>query len=418
MKLIFENWRKFLNEQSELIQEVRMEDVKKRFESKKFKRAVENYNQVIEDERLFDIASKETVGSAAVTLLAFIPRDIDEKDKAEALNWLVSLFIRDYQILIVLTPDDRAALETFFQIKKQNLDRLLSVKQLAKIDSIDQLQSIVDDAREPYGKHLAKKRYLDAGQGKHKIHEDEEYVVYIPTNKGAACELGKGTQWCTAAPGLDFYEQYHSAEDPLIIFKHKTDSSEDVQIHFGSRQYMNVDDLAIDGELLAKLVSRLRGNKHLPKPILKKVEQYDYREYDDGRVYVSTSAQKVWWLNGELHREDGPALIHANGSKWWYLNGERHREDGPALIHADGTKGWYLNGELHREDGPAVIYTDGSKFWYLNGELHREDGPAEIGPDGTKQWWLNGKRHREDGPAVIRANGKKQWYLNGKLQQQ
>ena len=369
MKLIFENWRKFLNEQTELIHEVQMEDVKKRFESKKFKRAAAEQNTDFSIEFIID------------TLLSCVPEDIDEKDKAEALNWIISLFIRGSLSISaeIFAPLHRAALETFFQIKKQNLDRFLSVKQLAKIDSIDQLQSIVDDAREPYRKHLAKKRYLDAGQGKHKIHEDSEYVVYIPTNKGAACELGKGTQWCTAAPGLDFYEQYHSAEDPLIIFKHKTDSSEDVQIHFGSRQYMNVDDLAIDGELLAKLVSRLRGNKHLPKPILKKVEQYDYREYDDGRVYLSIDGKKQWYLNGKLHREDGPAVIYANGTKSWYLNGKRHRENGPAVIRANGTKHWYLNGKLHREDGPALIGADGSKVWYLNGKrLSRKEYEAAI----------------------------------------
>jgi hypothetical protein len=37
-------------------------------------------------------------------------------------------------------------------------------------------------------------------------------------------------------------------------------------------------------------------------------------------------------------------------------------------IEQDGTKMWYLNGELHREDGPAVEYPDGTKRWYLNGK--------------------------------------------------
>ena len=37
-------------------------------------------------------------------------------------------------------------------------------------------------------------------------------------------------------------------------------------------------------------------------------------------------------------------------------------------IEQDGTKMWYLNGELHREDGPAVESADGEKRWYLNGK--------------------------------------------------
>jgi len=54
------------------------------------------------------------------------------------------------------------------------------------------------------------------------------------------------------------------------------------------------------------------------------------------------------------------------GNRVWYLNGERHREDGPALETAAGGKAWYLNGKLHREDGPAIEYANGHCVWYEN----------------------------------------------------
>ena len=38
------------------------------------------------------------------------------------------------------------------------------------------------------------------------------------------------------------------------------------------------------------------------------------------------------------------------------------------LIEYDGEKVWYLNGELHREDGPAIEMLDGIKEWWLYGE--------------------------------------------------
>ena len=50
----------------------------------------------------------------------------------------------------------------------------------------------------------------------------------------------------------------------------------------------------------------------------------------------------------------------------WYLNGERHREDGPAIEWADGDREWWVNGEFHREDGPAIEYADGHCVWYEN----------------------------------------------------
>jgi hypothetical protein len=39
----------------------------------------------------------------------------------------------------------------------------------------------------------------------------------------------------------------------------------------------------------------------------------------------------------------------------------------------NGNKVWYLNGKLHREDGPAVEYIDGSKSWYLMGIRHTQE---------------------------------------------
>jgi hypothetical protein len=81
---------------------------------------------------------------------------------------------------------------------------------------------------------------------------------------------------------------------------------------------------------------------------------------------------------------------YKNGDKVWYLNGELHREGGPAIEDADGYKSWWINGKLHRLDGPAIEYYDGSKSWWINGKLHRLDGPAIEYPNGTKFWYLNG----------------------------
>jgi len=44
------------------------------------------------------------------------------------------------------------------------------------------------------------------------------------------------------------------------------------------------------------------------------------------QVEVYDNGDKIWFLNGEFHREDGPAIEYANGNKYWYLNGKRHTE--------------------------------------------------------------------------------------------
>ena len=64
-------------------------------------------------------------------------------------------------------------------------------------------------------------------------------------------------------------------------------------------------------------------------------------------------------------------------------------------VHSDGTKVWYQNGNYHREDGPAFEGADGTKYWFLNDLLHREDGPAIEYADGTKKWLIRGLQYTE-----------------------
>ena len=48
-------------------------------------------------------------------------------------------------------------------------------------------------------------------------------------------------------------------------------------------------------------------------------------EFEGGQILKAQNwgtGDKVWYLNGNFHREDGPAIEWANGDKSWYLNGE------------------------------------------------------------------------------------------------
>jgi hypothetical protein len=64
-------------------------------------------------------------------------------------------------------------------------------------------------------------------------------------------------------------------------------------------------------------------------------------------VKVLDNGSRIWYLNGNLHREDGPACEFTNGTRWWVLNDKLHREDGPAIENADGTRQWYLNDTVY-----------------------------------------------------------------------
>jgi hypothetical protein len=77
-----------------------------------------------------------------------------------------------------------------------------------------------------------------------------------------------------------------------------------------------------------------------------------------------------------LHREDGPAFIHANGMKVWYKDGEKHREDGPAeeWIDDQGDKheSYFLHGKRYLKivkDSPLIT---------INGEQFAEISDFEV----------------------------------------
>jgi hypothetical protein len=429
MKLLLERWKKYLNE-------VSFADAKKVLNSKQTKKAILNYMVAnvakkvdFNDEeakqkfnnfksQIVDSELPRAIKDYTREIERYVPNDLEDNQRGATILWLNGLAKRDSKVMnaflnytaYIDNVRGMRNLELFFH----NLT-YMSEKDLFKIESFEDLSKIVNEAEPKYRAAAEKKSYLDADQGKLKIAETDEYVVYIPTNKGAACELGKGTDWCTAAPGLDYYEEYHKEDDPLIIFKHKESSNLDRQFHYGTEQFMDPSDTPVSDLEMIELSDIIRGNKHLTASILNIIDQYAYKDLGNGRKHIRTPESQSWYLNGKRHREDGPAVEYASGTKHWYLNGMRHREDGPAIEHASGAKEWYLNGKFHREDGPAIERINGSKLWYLNGKLHREDGPAVERADGAKVWYLNGKLHREDGPAVEHANGTKEWFLNGKL---
>tara|TARA_R110002033_G_scaffold136310_2_gene175844 strand:- start:44 stop:637 length:594 start_codon:yes stop_codon:yes gene_type:complete len=132
-----------------------------------------------------------------------------------------------------------------------------------------------------------------------------------------------------------------------------------------------------------------------------------YKAYflDGSKMY------KVYYKNGEYHREDGPAYYQWTYEKTkdresYYKDGKLHREDGPTSTywHNNGKLrfiGYNANGKRHRIDGPAAqyYYTDGKlveESYYVDGELHREDGPALYRDDDgvvTLEWYYHGNKY-------------------------
>jgi len=87
------------------------------------------------------------------------------------------------------------------------------------------------------------------------IFQDEKWTVLKPKTEKGACYLGVNTQWCTTWGPMSLnpdykdrsnqYENY-SKRGPLYIVINNSDLNEKYQLHFESKQYMNIDDKRFD----------------------------------------------------------------------------------------------------------------------------------------------------------------------------
>lgn len=82
-----------------------------------------------------------------------------------------------------------------------------------------------------------------------KIGEVDGFDVYeIPKGRtdlyNTSCELGSGTEWCTATGNTSNYFNQYIDEGPLYIFM-KPGSDEKYQFHFESGQFMDKNDQSV-----------------------------------------------------------------------------------------------------------------------------------------------------------------------------
>lgn len=78
-----------------------------------------------------------------------------------------------------------------------------------------------------------------------KVYEGPEGRIYIPKSEKASMYLGRGTQWCTAATGHNYFHHYDK-QGPLYVII--LADGKKYQFHEPSDQLMNEQDLPIDYE--------------------------------------------------------------------------------------------------------------------------------------------------------------------------
>ena len=268
MKLLLENWRKYLNE-------VTFSDAKEILDSKRTLKIIKNYlyDRKQENPNFLEVEFETQHRNFKNYLLDIVPDDLTDNQKGTSVLWLLKIAREDSTIAAHLINGrsivgPRNSLETFFHHQ-----RFMPNQDLMQIKSLRDLIDITYKAKEEIQKAQEKKNYLDAGQGTEifsgKMEPNEKtgklertpgkngWFIAAIHNKGAACELGKGTDWCTATD-LDYFEHYYKPDDPLFFFEGSwADSNIRFQFYYGSDQFMDVENKRVDRETFEKLHSIL-----------------------------------------------------------------------------------------------------------------------------------------------------------------
>lgn len=368
--------RILIKERKELLNEISYEDALATFGSKKYIKQLAN---IVRNTDIADLIPEDDVKKIAQRAVEPIRQyiqefeldqvDITEPQKGLSVLWLKKVIPTKDNILAFSElnhkPKGRKTrsgwftdrwgelyrdrhnlkvqLERFFQM--QDFIEPQEKKDLNKVEDAGKLFDLVQRARPRYQAYLDKKSYENAGEGKEKLAETDRWMVFAAHNKGAACELGKGTDWCTAAPGLDYFGQYYSEDDPLFIFINKKNPEEKYQFHYGKKQFMDKNDNWMGyWEYIFLHVLLLEHNidKKYPTIVMNQLN-FDSSEGWEGtpkwrhritrtprgvslNIVDLESGEKKWYMRGELHREDGPAIEPPSGYDQWYLNGKQYSE--------------------------------------------------------------------------------------------
>jgi hypothetical protein len=264
-------------------------------------------------------------------LLDLIPDDITDNQKGLAVTWLARL-TRNLETGYMTTfidgadpgpSDSWGSFEMFFQYQQ-----FMSERDLNKIEDLQELQEIVNEARPRIEAYQEKRVYHDASEGTVVFRDDDKWYIAAIHNKGAACELGKGTDWCTAAPGLDYFEEYYDPDDPLFFFKHHTGSR--MQFHYGSEQFMDRHDVPLPEDVMIATHKLLMQTDAVKKyPILQKYNRKVVLADED------TSSEKL----AEMANEPNTGYLE-------FLKIAKHPNTDPEtlrkLIYVDGRHRNYL----------------------------------------------------------------------------
>ena len=222
MQSLLESWNRFM------LQEASIRQVMDRFNNPKFVKKSE-FSQI--DPR----KAKEEIEKT-------VPDGFDVQQKANYLDWRISIFLKTG----VYEGPDSSVVKKYYDAKEdEGNKKIISKINISDIKSIEEFEEIVNNAEEALGhKEKKKKEESTSGEGQKLVYEDENWSVYLPETKGASVALcdgpdprpvkqgGTRAKWCTGTLRRKYYEQYHTQDNPRIIFISKSNPADKYQFNY------------------------------------------------------------------------------------------------------------------------------------------------------------------------------------------
>lgn len=240
-----------------LLLEVTLASVKQSLTSKRAKKIVKSLIYTYNGDKQtgpYSLKEEEWVSEFIDNVLRIVPQDLEDKQQAQCLLWLLKAASRDVQFADQilnfrgLVPGLNGTFETFF-----HYHHIIENRDLFTVPNAPALIALMRSAAPHIAAYQEKQRYNDAEAGQEHLLSNAQWEVIAIHNKGAACELGKGTKWCTAAPGLEYFASYYRKDDPLIFIRDKR-AGERYQLSCHAKQLMDEDDIEVRGPKAAEIL--------------------------------------------------------------------------------------------------------------------------------------------------------------------
>jgi len=318
------------------------------------KQTLSRYNNLSEEDKQAYASNLEKEAELLINRLesfiyTAIPDDINNNQKGLSAAYLKKWFLYSYDSFLKFIKNNSQGyllgtlkhdLENYFMMHDFVLPEQRDIMNLDFME----LGLAVEGAEPKYKANLEKKDYANASKGTEVIYEDEKWKIFIPHNKGAACELGKGTSWCTAAPGLDYYAHYHKPDDPLFVIYRKPVSNQEKEIvrdnpdlngvlekfqfHYGTGQFMNPDDESIiNNEYGIKVFNEVNS-------ILKSTVQSRYPQIFDNMIETDLGPSQLKRHSDSSYDSESIKIYYMNLARQSVYGGK----DKPSQINIERNK--------------------------------------------------------------------------------